>query len=415
MKKLNLLGLLGALAITLVACSEGSYTPTTSIPYSQTQTGMYTNPYTNPYYNPAVNGYQYQGQRNPGIQFYNPYLAFNNQFYSSCSAQAQLQMQLRAQPMFYCQARLQMPNFYAYTSMNNNCWARRQPTYTPSSCACATGNCDCPRILAQMRNQCRYTRFTTTSTTTTATSSPSNNSTPTTTDNDNTAPDNTSIKELWLSLANEDAKALYDRLAKEVKVIKTRSNQDYTCVMENDGRNDSDYACDKNAKSTNNNIQPSTGAEARARYQSIKKRFETTASIKTGTNYKCMSNENSAKDYVCDYDVSTTDGALNIQTPISPLAVSQFPAEAVSSPFLSIAALDQNPKHEGTILIKGPTAENAYNKLSVKEAQGAFPGSNKTALIKTGKQIECYRTASPSYTECRIKVKLDTGDALNAI
>ena len=423
MKKTKWFAILGVLALTLAACSESGYTPTTTLPYSSTQTA-YANPYTNtnPYYNPALNGYQYAGQRNPNIQFYNPYLANNNQFYSSCNPLAQLQLQFRAQPMFVCQSRMNMPSFYAYTNQNSNCWLRRQPTNTPNHCACPAGNCDCPKVLDQLRSECTYTQYTNPRTTSSYTSSSSGstdtNQNASTDNNSNTDATEASLKSISPTIVKADAKALYDRLTKEAEVVKIRAGkaaeQTYRCMMKNSGNQDSDYVCAKTNNPHDTQIidEQITGAAAKSIFSRLKKKNEISSSIKTGTNYKCISDSESTDDYACDYEILKSDGSILIQSPISPLAMSTFPPEAINTATLAIPALDQNANHEGTIKIAGTVASFIYDKIAVTETSASVNGIATT--VKLGKQIKCTRTATPSNTECQIKIKSDTGDALSA-
>jgi hypothetical protein len=211
MKILKSLAVLTTSTLVLFACSEGGYVPATPTTTTQAQT---VNPYTN------------QGVGT------NPYLTNPTSYYNGLNGQAQTGLQNYAQQNLQNCAARSTPHFYAYTSQNGYA-VRKQVSYTPNSCACSQGPCDCEQVLTQVRTLCGV-----------ETSNSSNS--------DYSSADgiNPNSKILPLSITGADAKALYTRLAKEEDAVdndsetKVRTGMNYKCMMDGAGKANSDYVCD---------------------------------------------------------------------------------------------------------------------------------------------------------------------------
>ena len=250
MKDFKSLAVFAASTLFLFACSEGSYVPaTTTQGVSATAT---------PYLNTAGT---------------NPYLTNNTAYYNGLNGQAQTGLQNYAnQNLQSCAAR-STPNFYAFTSQNSNVAVRWQPTVTPTQCYCYQAPCNCQQVLTQIRTQCGVETSSSGSSQTInlvdqgsggsyASDShgnpqgggANNGSTidcgPNSGSSSGSSGINQDSKILPLTITGADAKALYDRLAKaEEKVTnkthtKVRIGMSYKCMMDGNGKDDKDYACD---------------------------------------------------------------------------------------------------------------------------------------------------------------------------
>lgn len=346
-----------ALVTLLSACSESGSVP---------NQGLAANGLQQP------GPYGYQTGLNPGYNnnlgynqnTYNPYLQYQNGNYNQLNMQAQMQLQLRANAMFTCQARLN-PYFY-YTNMNsNNCTVRTQPTYTPYSCACIQAPCDCAKVVSQVRSQCRYTPVTTTRTNTR--DDDDDTRTSNTVDNDGI---DTNTKTLLLTVYGADARALYERLAREEKDVQGRKK----------------------------------------------------AHTRTGTNYKCMKdgNKDEASDdhkktedyYACDIDIVKSDGTVYEQHPIGKLDNAMLSGVEYSGKNVTASA-----GGNGSIRVTGAAAKDLYKKLSPAGKDGTPDVINGAKVnVKLGKQAKCHITTATSspVAECIITLKIDTGEALEA-
>lgn len=340
MKNLKIALFFALTASFLSACSESGYTPTPAM-----------NAQTSPYYNGAQTGMQ---------GGYNPYLQYQNGNYNNLNPQAQLQLQMQANTMYSCNY-LQSPLHYYAQMMSNNCSVRRQPTYTPYSCACIQGPCNCAKVVAQVRSNCRYdTQVTTTRTTTTTTADCPNN---TPVQNDGIDPKEQSI---LLTLHNADARALFERLARSPEEIKISRREN--------------------------------------------------ATSRTGTNYKCTKNgdkdnvgsEKTKDTYLCELDIIKSSGLVLQRHPIGKLAEALL---ASNTPY-SGKNLSIDKSGEANIIMTGTSAEVLYKKLAGEAKADVINGAKVTA--KTGKQVKCYTTTETSQpiTECLIPIKADTGDAI---
>jgi hypothetical protein len=352
MKSLKGLTVVLTLSIALFACSEGNYTPTTT-PYGVTgnQTGLYNNN------NPMVPG---------SNQFFNPYLA--NPQYNQMSAQAQFRIQTQSQNMFSCAARA-TPYFYAFTSSNSNCAVRRQPTYTPSSCACYQAPCNCAQVITQAQSQCGtlYSSDHNGNRVGTVSVGSSNSGSGTVSTSSASDGINAESSTSLLTITNEDAAALYNRLA-------------------------------KTPEETNNS---------------------TKTKIRTGSNYKCMMDNKGrhASDFSCDIDIASVDGTVYQQYPVGQTGVSTLQnPELYNGKNVQVGGPGLNPD-EGVIKVQGRPAEKLFAKLSAAVTDGTIDLEQRvSAKVKQGKQVKCYQTVNTTspVTECQVKVNTVTGEAENA-
>jgi hypothetical protein len=353
MKSISRLLAASSLVLALFACSEGNYTPVTT-PNASMQ-----------------NQYPY-GQNNlaPGFQTgyqngVNPFFTQNGFGYNQLSAQAQLSFNLRANNNMYSCASRATPNYvYFQQSQMNNCVVRRVPTYTPSSCACAVGNCNCQEILDRARSQCGVVYYSNRDGSaavggSTTTTTGGGSTTGTTTGTGSSFTSNT----LLLSITGADAAALYNRLAKV-------------------------------EEETNNS---------------------TKTKIRTGSNYKCMMGNKGKhdSDFACDIDLSVKDGVIFQMYPLGqPGSAEISNPELYSGPDVQIGGAGLNA-YEGTIKIEGKAAEFTYQKLTSTETTGTIDIAQQTqATIKLGKNIKCYKTTGTAsqVTECKIKVNATSGE-----
>jgi hypothetical protein len=352
MMKLNRLVMIALGAVMMTACSQNS-NPTYpyanngyGTQYGYNQTGLYNNGYnqTGLYNNYSMNGYAV-----------NPFV--NYSYTSGYNAQASLQ----AQAMFSINFRAATPNFYYPNYANNNCMMRSQVNYTPSSCACVVAPCNCQQVLTQIRQECNQTRTRVTRRTTRTSSDDRETDDRS---NDEVVTTNTS-KRMSLSVLNGDARALYERLAKEEQTLQNKSK------------------------------------------------------IRTGTNYKCFLSGKAKNDssYACDFDLNLEDGSL----------YQFYPSGKPGQPVITNSTLFTGKNvtvggpglapEEGFIKFGGNMAAAVFKRLPGQSTTGSIDGQGKVqAEIKIGQSVKCYKTtntATPT-VECTVKIKTDSGDALEA-
>ncbi len=348
MKNLKILALLSVLSVSLFACSEGTSTPTAGSPYTYNQ-GTTANPYGYPNQT-GINGYNYNPYlQNQGVYPNTTYpntVNTNTQIPQGVNPNAflQYQSQMQAQAMFSCQARMS-PYFYYQSSWNNNCGVRRQVTYTPSSCACIKAPCNCQQVISQCNN--------TTTTTTTTTSTVGTDGI------------DTNSKTLPLSLTGADAKAIYERLAKEEEDTNNRSK----------------------------------------------------TKIRTGTIIKCMKDGKGKnnEDYACDFDIAIADGRIYEIYPVGKIGQPDVASDSVySGKNLQIGGTGLNT-NEALIKITGKIADYLFKKLPGDAKPGVITsGSTTAANIKSGLNIKCYQTTATVdlITECSVKIRVESGEIL---
>jgi hypothetical protein len=361
MMKLKMFAMMLLTGALMSACSESTYTPYTNAGLNGTQTGMYNNPaYPNAY------------NTNNAI---NPYL--NNNL--NMGMNNNMQMQAQAQASFRLQFRVATPNYYMPNYTNNNCMMRTQVNYTPTQCACFTAPCNCQQVLSQVRQQTvqstqartRSCNTCTTTRTRTTSNEPTNDDT--TTADRTTQTTNTSTR-MSLSLVNEDAQALFERLAKEEVVV-------------------------------------------------VKK--ETVKRV--GLNFKCFQDTDRKKfigittkkddSFACDFDINLTDGSLMVW---SDAGKSGQPVKTDSTLYtgknLNIGGPGMNPS-EGVFKVSGATASAIFKRLPGVATEGKVDAEGKIdATIKLGKHLKCYEMTNTvqKTTECQIKLNTETGEALDA-
>ena len=338
------------LAVFAVGCSEGAYTPNNTVP--QNQGGMYS-PISNqpgmnqPFMNqPMMNQ---QGMNQQGMMNYQ-----YNQAYLNYQAQGMLSLRMR----------MNMPGFYFNTwSSKGSCFP--QPSYVT------------PCTQQVVRRPCPYTPTVNTSTTVVVTHDHTNtnsgtnnpNTTPSTTPaTNNTSVENTEV--LPISWINEDAKALYQRLAREEETIKKGGL------------------------------------------------FSSTVKARTGDHYKCIvdGSENKAKNYICDLEIRMKDGMLLQQVPAGK---SGQPEITTSSMYkgnnLNIGMPGEAPE-TGYLTIDGKGARYLFKNLVAETTKGKVEeaGINE-ANIKTLGQVKCYESlnSTQTVTECVIKIDSSNGKALD--
>jgi len=371
MKTITRLAAILSLSVALFSCSEGNYTPVTQPNAVGAQTGYYNNNGLNNGFNPGFNNGFNPGFNNgiyTGVGV-NPYFTQNAFTYNSLSAQMRVQFNTQAANMFSCAARATPNYFYFQQSQMNNCAVRRAPTYTPSSCACYQAPCNCEQVVAQVQTQCGVAYMSDHNGHPTVSSSGSSGGCSSgcgggSTSGSTDSGINENIKTLPISIKNADAKALYIRLAKEEvdtknsTKTKIRTGMNYKCMMDNKGKNDSDYAC--------------------------------------------------------DIDLSPNDGTVYQMYPLGNPGVAAIVNPAIyNGTNVSIGGPGFNPD-EGTIKVQGSGAAFMFKKLTATATAGTVDlAQTVQASIKLGKQVKCYQTTGTSspVTECLVKISSTTGTA----
>ena len=352
-----------SLSLVAFACSEGNYTPTVTNPNPQVANTNGTN---------TGFGNGYQNGINPFLQ---PGVAYNQ-----LPQQQLFALRMSAQQNLNNCAIRQTPNFYYYQqSQTNNCAVRRTVSYTPSSCACIQAPCDCEQVVQQIRTRnashCTVlyssdSHGNPTAGVSSSTSSNEPSSSSSTGIGSSSSPGSTAgtsgINEnsttLPLSITGADARALYERLARE-------------------------------EEETNN---------------------DTKTKIRTGANYKCMQDYRGRhdRDFACDIDVSVADGTVYQLYPMGQNGQADLSSPtAYQGPNVQIGGTGLSPE-EGFIKVQGQGAKFLYKKLTSAVTQGTIDTAGQIAAnIKLGKNVKCYETtgtASP-VNECEIKINSTTG------
>ena len=159
-----------------------------------------------------------------------------------------------------------------------------------------------------------------------------------------------------------------------------------------------------------------TGVDARALYERLEVQADEngkTPTVLTGTNIKCMKDEDGSKDsdYACDLDVQKSSGVVNAQDPVS------SPDTSVVLPNAPYQGdnVTVNANGQAMITITGKAAEDLYAGLTDPASESYLPSDPGTsASSKTGKQIECYRSVDRHpITECTMQENTSTGEILN--
>jgi hypothetical protein len=230
--------------------------------------------------------------------------------------------------MMGAQARLN-GGFYFNGFWNMGCGMRRTTSYTPQQCACAQAPCDCQ----QQSQQCSGTI-------------------------------NADSKTLPLTLTGADARALYQRLAREEVDTKNRDK----------------------------------------------------TKVRTGTVIKCMKDGRGKKDkdYACDFDISVADGRVFEFYPVGkPGAAAQASDSAYSGTNLEIGGAQLNT-NEAIVKLRGRIAAHLFKKMGMEAKPGNIAG-NTAANIKNGMNLKCFETLATAepITECQIKLRVETGEVIS--
>jgi len=376
-----------ALAMLASACGDTAYT--SGQQYS-------TAPYNNNY--PNNTGYQYNNgyQYNTGYQNYNQG-CYNNMAMQNCYnpslqmnayAQAQLNTQMMMnqyyyrQNMFSWQMRLNTPGYYNMSQAYSSCMPR--PVYTTTrSCRRARSYCSGRRgrsctdvVIVHSNTGTSDNSSNTNGNTNSNTNTNSNGNQPCqtcNTGNTNTNANN-NIKVLPISWKGKDAKALFDRLAREEEVLEQGK------------------------------IRRSKGLFTR-----------------TGEFYKCMvdGSKKDADSYVCDLEIRVEDG----------LVLRQFPAGKTGTPVVSGVVYEGdllkigmpgNSPESGVLTIAGPSAKYLFESMHSEESTGTVGDAtgvedSTEAKIRTAGAVKCFQTVNTrkEITQCVIKMKTDTGEVLD--
>jgi len=308
------------LGVLAVGCSESAYTPTATVPAYNNGLPAYTPGATNPNYN---NQYQ------PGM---------NNPMMNPLLNQQGLAYQQQAVMGWNARVNFGIPGYSYQTYQTRSCIP--QKTYTTTSTQ-QTVRPACPNP------------------TTVVTSSSTVVTTNTTAGDDTT-------KVLPISWVNEDAKALYQRLAREEETSKTNKNAKY----------------------------------------------------RTGENYQCVvdGKASKAKNYVCDLYIRVKDGILLQQ---SPIGKEGQPENTTSSMYkgdlLNIGIPGETPE-TGYLIVAGKSAAYLFQKLPGDAVTGKVEEAGiLEAKVKTVGQVKCYQSLNTTNTTTECVIKLDTskGKALS--
>ena len=296
--------------ILVVGCSESAYTPTPNTMPNYGNAGLQYPP-------SSTIPFDYNSSYQPGMN--NPMMN-------------QQGITFQQQGMLGLSARLSLPGFYYNNYQYRSCIP--QKPYT-TSCSQQIVRPSCTSVVT--------TR---------------------TTGGDDTT------KVLPISWVKEDAKALYQRLAKEEDVLKDAS------------------LFSKGVKSH------------------------------TGENYKCIvdGSEDNAKNFVCDLEIRIKDGILLQQTPVGKDGQPEVASStAYKGDLLNIGVTGEAPE-TGHLTVAGPSAKYLFQSIAGDGAQGKVEEAGiLEAKIKTLGQIKCYQSLNTTniVTECLIKIDTSKGKALN--
>jgi len=301
-----------------VGCAESGYTPNTSAPVYNNGIPNYNNgmnPYNNNNLNPGMN----QPMLNPMMN----------------------QQGMGVQGMYSYNMRMITPGFYLNTWRYRSCVPQRP----------YVGNC----------NQQTVRRTCPTNTTSTTTS---------TVVTTNTTPEDNSNLILPISWINEDAQALYERLAKEEETIQ-------------DG-----------------NL------------------FKSTVKGRTGENIKCIvdGRESKAKNYVCNLEVRIKDGTILQQLPIGKDGQPENTSSSMHKGDLLNIGIPGEAPEVGYLTIAGNSAKYLFQKLPGEAITGKVDEAGiLEAKVKTAGQVKCYKSINTTniITECLVKIDSSKGKVLN--
>jgi hypothetical protein len=135
--------------------------------------------------------------------------------------------------------------------------------------------------------------------------------------------------------------------------------------------------------------------------------------VRTGVNYKCMMDKQgrSRHDYQCDFDLTAIDGLVLQQYPVSGAGVADQ-AGPYTGKNLEVAGPGLNP-NEAYVSFSGGSASYIYKHMNVNESRGTIDLLQRvSARIKTGRQIQCYLPDGSNKARCRMKVNTITGEAI---
>ena len=391
-----------------------------------------------PYVNgqPNVNGPVY----NPNSPFnqpnnVNPYILGQNPM--QMNAQAQMQFQLHVAAMSSCQARLQAPYFYYQKSISNNCAFARQVTYTPNSCACYKAPCNCERVIEQVRAHCpsvQRTQTTTveTETTTTTTAPTCRTGCATASATAPTAPTTSTAPSAPAAPSTSTGPVAPVSVATAPAAPAATEHPDAVTAAHPCGAT----PCGVNEMDEGANLVIPTilNEDAQALYQRLAKRAEPVKDAKgnktttlIGKNYKCIMEGKGKKpsEYACEMVISGAAGAVMMQDPESPSGLTALKSPGIFSGPAVNAGGPPLSMNEGIITIDGDKAKIIYNKMNAEEKPGTFDKEQTVqALVKTTQHIKCSATlgavsshaAAPTddklLYKCTLHIKLDDGSVL---
>ena len=302
----RLIALIAALPALLTACSEGAYSPNSGTPYLGAGMNQF-------------------GMNQPGV--------IQNGVNPMMNPMANPMMNPM---MMTAQARMNA-GFYFNGFWNMGCGIRTGVAYTADQCACVQAPCDCKKVMQQCQN--------------------GNTS-------GGTDGINCDSKTLPLSLTGADARALYNRMARE---------------------------------------EVETGKRGKTR-------------IKTGTVIKCFKDGKGKRDenYACDFDIAVADGRLYEYYPVGRPATAGTASDSVyAGSSLEIGGQYLNT-NEALIRLRGRIAATLYKKLGTEAKPGNIGGST-AANIKSGMNLKCFETLTTAtpITECQIKLRVETGEVIS--
>lgn len=378
----NLAVLSLTLAVLASGCAETGYTNGQPYPTMNSTTpfnnpGMYPNYNNIPNYNPAYNNMNQGCFNNSSISqnCYNPNLQMNANLQAQLNMQMMMNQYTYRQNMFSWQMRMSTPGYYNLNQSYSSCFPR--PVYTTyRTCSRARSYCSGRRSCADViivRNDSSTQSDDQTNTNSNTNSNSDQTCTTCNNSSDHNGTQN-NIKVLPISWKGKDAKALYDRLAREEEVLEKGL------------------------------IRRSKGSFA-----------------KTGEFYKCMieGSKRNADDYVCDLEIRVEDGLL----------LRQFPAGKTGTPFISgivyegdllKVGMPGNTPETGLLTIAGPSAKYLFQSMHSEEATGTVGDATgiedaTEAKIRSAGAVKCFQTLNTrtETTQCVIKLKTDTGDVLD--
>ncbi len=332
--KLLVLNLL--LTVFAVGCSESAFTPNAGTPAYNT--------------GPTL-------PNNMGANFFPNY---NNQNIPFSNQQGMMQMNpmylpYQQQNMLSWSMRMNTPGFYYNNYQYRSCIPRKPyvANYTQQ----------------EVRRPCPYTINTNTASTDDTTTTTSTASTDTTPAAPSSVNDTTTTKVYPISWKEEDAKALYERLAREEEKLENG------------------------------------------------KLFKASVKARTGDHLKCIvdGSERRAKNYVCDIEIRAKDGMLLQQMPAGKTDQPEITeSSAYKGDLLQIGVPGQAPE-VGYLTIAGGVAVELFKNLPLESVQGKVEEAGiMEAKIKTLGQVKCYQSLNTTntVTECLLKIDSANGKAL---